>query len=79
MTQLELAQQAEIEKLTKKLQLMQQLATTNGFYQFYFSQINKYPSNEACFEAVNNLYLELFNQERYRSYDSFRVIHNRKK
>lgn len=72
MDQLQLAQQAEIEKLTKENELMRQLATTSGFYKFYFSECQKHETNKLAFEFVNDLYLKLFKIQRYADYDSFK-------
>lgn len=79
MTQLEIAQKHEIEQLQKKLELMQKLSTTNGFYQYYFSKLNDFKFNYECFAEVNNLYYSLFGVERYTSWDSFRQCEKKQK
>jgi hypothetical protein len=72
MTQLELAQKHEIEKLQEKLELMKKLGTSNGFYKYYFAQLKHHNFNYECFAKVNDLYFTLFGVERYTSWDSFR-------
>jgi hypothetical protein len=76
MTQLEIAQAHEIKKLKEKISLMNQLATKEAFYKYYFSKLNQYPSNKSCFDAVNELYLQLFGMYRYSDYNSFRRFNN---
>lgn len=76
MTQLEIAQQHEIEQLQKKLELMKKLCTTDGFYQYYFSKLNDFKFNYECFAYVNDLYYKHFGVERYKSYESFRRAFN---
>jgi hypothetical protein len=71
MTHLEQLQKAEIEKQQKQIDEMRQLATTQGFYDYYFRSLKKYGNNTECFHAVNDLYFEYFKEYRYSSYDSF--------
>lgn len=72
MTNLELAQEHEIKKLQEKVALMKQLATTEGFYKYYFQKLNSFKFNYECFNYINNLYFQLFGVERYKSWESFR-------
>lgn len=71
MTTLEIAQKAEIERQQLQMDEMRQLATTQGFYDFYFRLLKNYSSNTECFHAVNDLYFDYFKEYRYSSYDSF--------
>lgn len=71
-TNLELAQQAQLEKLQAEVDLMRLIGTREGFYQYYFKQINKYKSREEAFEAINEMYFTLFQEYRYTNYNSFR-------
>ena len=72
MTALEQHLQAELEKLKQEKKIMQQIATANGFYQYYFSQLLNYKSNLDCFNAVNEMYYEFFGEYRYSGYESFK-------
>jgi hypothetical protein len=67
----------QIEELQLQNKLMRQLATTNGFFQYYFSQLKYHRTNIECFNAVNDLYLDFFGEERYSSYKSFQVLQSR--
>lgn len=72
MTQLELAQKAELEKLQAQNELMRKLATKSGFYHFYFTKINDFKTNIECFNYCNELYHSLFGEYRYSSNESFK-------
>lgn len=63
----------KIDRLIKENSLMKKLATSQGFYEYYFSQLNNYKSNVECFEAVNELCFEIFGEYRYSSYKSFAI------
>ena len=76
MTQLEIAQKHEIEKLQEKLQLMIQLSTREGFYKFYFSKLNEYETNVKCFNEINEIYRSIFGEYRYSDFNSFRKFTN---
>lgn len=72
MTQLQLAQHAEIEKLVKQNQVMKELATRIGFYNYYFKTCKTAAPNLEAFNLTNDLYFELFKEYRYTDYNSFR-------
>jgi len=72
MENLEIAVQAENDKLKKKLDLIRLLVKRGGFYQYYFKICNEHKTREDAFEYLNNLYFELVGEFRYSSYDSFR-------
>lgn len=78
-TQYHLAIQAENEKLRKENELMRQIASTDGFYDYYFKQIINFKTRREAFVYVNNLYKGFFGCLRYSDYDSFRITTNRKK
>lgn len=77
-TQQQLALQVENEKLRKENEIMRQIASTDGFYEFYFQQISKYKSRIDAFNYVNELYSNYFGVKRYSNYCSFKNIINRK-
>ena len=56
----------------KKYILAQKLGTRKGFFLFYFDQLPKFNTQTDCFNAVNMLHYEIFGEEKYSSYDSFR-------
>lgn len=66
---LTLAQQ--IEELQAQNKLMRQLATTTGFYEYYFKQLSHHRTNFECFNHVNDLYFDIFGEYRYSSFKSF--------
>lgn len=63
----------ENEKLKAKMELIQQLSTTQKFFIYYFAQLKGFSSNKACFDHVNEQYFILFGAWRYSDYASFRV------
>lgn len=78
MTGPESALRIEIEKLREEIQLMRQLAKPNGFYEYYFKMLKEFKTNTDCFHYVNDLYQKFFDEQKYSSFDSFRIIKNRK-
>lgn len=76
MTQLEIAQQIEIEKLREENELMRKLSTVDGFILYYFSECKKYKTNIGAFNEVNKTYYKLFSEYRYSDFDSFRKMVN---
>ena len=81
MTQLEIAQRTELEKLKKENELMRQLSTINGFFIYYFSQCPVHKTNIDTFNAVNEKYFNLFGEYRYSDIHSFKksLIYHTKK
>lgn len=71
MTHLEQLQKSEIEKQQKQIDEMRQLATWQGFYDYYFRKLEDFRTNADCFEAVNQRYFDYFGEFRYSSYESF--------
>lgn len=76
-TQLEIAQAHELEVLMQKIELMRQLSSTNGFFQYYFKNLNNYKTNTDCFNHCNDLYFELFGVYKYSSMQSFWSINHK--
>jgi hypothetical protein len=62
----------EVIALKKEIRLMRQLATRQGFFQYYFEELPRHRTNVECFHTVNDKYCDLFGEWRYESYDSFR-------
>lgn len=77
-TQHHLAVQAENERLKKENELMKQIASTEGFYDFYFKSITKYSSRIDAFNYVNGLYEKYFGSKRYKNYWSFKNVLNKR-
>ena len=76
MNQRELALQAQIEKLQAQNELMRKLSTKKGFCQYYFDVLPDFKFCNEAFDHVNSLYLELFGENRYSDFVSFRqAIH----
>ena len=56
---------------------MKKLGTREGFYQHYFDQLPKHPTQIECFNHCNDQYLDLYGEYKYESYDSFRITLSR--
>ena len=65
-------------KRPDKRTLTRQLSTPDGFTARYYSLLAHCDSNAAAYEAVENEHKWLFGRRRYSSFDSFRVVKNRK-
>lgn len=65
--------QAENEKLKQENELMRAIATTDGFYNYFFKISLQFKTREEAFNHVNELYYELFGAYRYLNYHSFRT------
>lgn len=63
--------QEQIQDLTKQNELLKQLGTTSGFYQYYFSELKHHRTNIECFNTVNDLHLDLFGEYRYSCWKAF--------
>lgn len=66
----------QLKQLQQENQLMRQLATTQGFYQYYFSQLPKHRTNCECFNHCNDLHFDLFGEYKFSSWYSFRSNKN---
>lgn len=77
-TQHHLALQVENEKLKKENEIMRQIASTDGFYEFYFKNISKHKTRSEAFNYVNSLYFKCFGFFRYSNYCSFKRTINKK-
>jgi hypothetical protein len=71
MTALEIAQQKEIEKQQLQIKEMRELASWQGFYDFYFKRLSSFKTHADCFQFVNSKYYDYFGEYRYSSHESF--------
>lgn len=71
--------QKEIDQLRLENKIIREIATSSGFFNFYFRQLKeeKFKTNTACFNYVNELYYSFFNEYKYSDYDTFRKIKNK--
>ncbi|OCK44371.1 hypothetical protein BA195_06755 [Tenacibaculum soleae] len=73
-------QKANLYQLKIKSQLADlvlQIATSNGFLQYYFKILPKCKTQKDAFELVNLIYYLLFNEYKYTGYNSFRQVKNK--
>lgn len=75
------AMQLQLDQLEEKIKLMRQLRTFDGFYHFFFSQIDKHKNRSTCFHHCNEVFFELYGEYRYSDYGTFRkaITLNRKR
>lgn len=64
---------AQLQELQEQNQLMRQLATPAGFFEYFFKQLPHHNTQVECFNAINETYFDLFGEYRYSSYYSFRA------
>jgi len=57
---------------TEQNELMRKLYSRKTFFLFYFDMLPNFKTQTECFDAVNLLHYNLFGEEKYSSYDSFR-------
>lgn len=69
--------QALVEKLKKENEIIKRIATSAGFYEYYFEQLKHHKTEIECFDAINDLYFEYFGEYKYSSYNSFRKLKNK--
>lgn len=71
----------QLEELQAQNKLMRQLASPLGFYEYFFKQLPNHRTQIECFNAVNELYFDIFGDYRYSNYNSFRysLIYRKKK
>jgi hypothetical protein len=70
--QLILALKAEIKKRDEIINLQKKLQGRTEFFKYYFDNLPFYQTQTDCFNAVNDLYFELFKEYKYTDYNSFR-------
>jgi hypothetical protein len=76
MNQKQIAENYEKDINAQLSHLMKQLATPAAFLKYYFRILPKCKSQKAAFDIVNLLYLLVFDEEKYASYNSFRQVKN---
>lgn len=54
------------------LPIAQKLGTRQGFFEYWFKILPKCKSHKTAFDIVNLLFLLIFKEEKYTSYDSFK-------
>ena len=54
------------------------LLNIDGFSEKWVSLLHKYPSNKAAYEAVEEIHLKYFGKRKYKNYNTFRVMFDRK-
>ena len=70
---------SKYENVKNKLEIAQQLVTTDGFHQYWFESLalpeNRNKTKAQIFEQVNDLYKEVFNKKigKYSNYRSFMI------
>ena len=73
-------QKADLYQLKIKSQLADlvlQIATSNGFLQYYFKILPKCKTQKDAFDLVNLMYFLIFNEYKYAGYNSFRQVKNK--
>lgn len=63
---------ADQKQFQKKFLLAQKLGTIKGFYKYYFDHLPKHKTQTDCFNAINLLHYNIFNEYKYEDYNSFR-------
>jgi hypothetical protein len=76
MNQIESPKITDLNKLLNENKIMRQLARRQGFFDYYFTECKNHKSNHAAFDAVNDLYFELFGEYRYSDYAAFKNVNN---
>jgi hypothetical protein len=65
-----------IAKIEKQNEQMRELSTRKGFYAAYFVALKTAKSNKEAFDAVNEIYHELFGNYRYSDWNTFKRMTN---
>lgn len=73
-----------LKELREEMMLMRQLATTTGFFNFYFKELGeqedgkpKHRTQVECFNYCNEKYYDLFGEYRYSDIRTFKVSTSR--
>lgn len=53
-------------------ELAQKLGTTSGFIDLYLQNLPEAKNKQECFEELNEAHNEIFNEDKYSDYNSFR-------
>jgi hypothetical protein len=73
----------QLQEMRAENQLLKDLATRQGFFKQFFKELGKKESGKPvhrthyeCFEWLNEKHRELFGEQKYTSYESFRRSYN---
>lgn len=68
----------ELKEIQEQVDLMRKLGTRDGFFKHYFKELGvtvdgipKHRTNFECFNAINEIYYDLYGEYRYSDYASF--------
>ena len=78
MTQLEIAQKRQLEKLEQQIFIMQSIGTRDAFHQYFFKICNEFTTRESAFNHLNDLYFQFFKKQLFTNYKAFRKYYERK-
>lgn len=78
MNQQKIAENYRNKILAQSAELMYQLSSSGRFLIYYNKLLPKCKSQKAAFDVVNLLHLLMFGYEKYSSYNSFRIVKNKK-
>lgn len=63
--------QKEIANLKATNKIMRKLSTSQGFFKYYFKNLRSFEKEKQCFDYVNQLFYDCFDEYRYNSYNDF--------
>ncbi|MAM27436.1 MAG: hypothetical protein CMC13_00280 [Flavobacteriaceae bacterium] len=68
-----------VQKLThaQKVEIAIKLRSAADFFATYYEYLPKFKMQKDCFNYLNEIHLEVFGEEKYSNYGSFRVIMHR--
>lgn len=75
-SQLIKAENYQKKLLQQQFILAQQIGTVKGFYIYYFDTLPNFKTQKQCFDNVNELFVQIFGEEKYTDYNSFRISLN---
>lgn len=58
----------------QKVKIALKLKDTASFFVAYFELLPEFGSHRTAFEYLNNIYLDIYEVEKYSSFDSFRQV-----
>lgn len=62
--------------LQAKYDILRKIATQKGFFDYYFLTLKNYKTGLDCFNAINELHLEVLGELRYSDWSSFAKMKN---
>jgi hypothetical protein len=57
---------------SKVYDIVKQIGTRSGFFEYYFSILPRCKNNTKAFHVVNEIYCLVFKQYKYSNYNSFK-------